>query len=560
MLQELHIENFNIIEKAQVEFQEGFHVLSGETGAGKSFLVQALSFALGSRSDADQIREGAEEATVTAVFKVPDREGLREELKTLGLELSEEDPHLYFRRQLNRKNRSRAFLNDKTISLKVLQQLGDCLVHRVGQNAAQQILEEGFLIQLLDQYGSHQKQLAEYRSALGEYQEAKEACRRLRERVTQAREQEDFLRFQFQELTNARLREGEEEELEKVKSRLKHRVTLAQHAFELTQNLWEGDDAVVDRLGQAQGICEKARALDPALEKVSRAVREARENLEEVGSFLQGYTQELEAEPESLDEIENRLVQIQDLKKKFRLEVRGLLEKLKQLEIQLSEIEDFEGTLNEKNQNLEAAQKKLLKIAESLHNGRVKAGESISAELQKNLKDLALPHALIRWEVEMMEALEDFRHDGPNRLTLWISFNPGIPPRPFQEVISGGELSRLLLAIFEVLYPPSLFGTFVFDEVDAGVSGSVAELIGKKLARLSRQSQVLCITHLPQIAGQATWQYVVEKEIKKGRTFSGIRRLKEDERIQEIARMLAGVKVTDQALKHAREMLKNSAA
>ena len=560
MLQELHIENFNIIEKAQVQFQEGFHVLSGETGAGKSFLVQALSFSLGARANVEQIREGAPEATVTAVFLLPQQKEIREALDALGLELAPEDPHLYFRRTLNQKNRSRAFLNDKPISLKVLQEIGYRLVHRVGQNAAQQILEEGFLIQLLDQFGTHQKQLKKYQLALTDHQEATAAMKQLDTRVAQAREQEDFLRFQCQELSEAKLFEGEEEELEKTKSRLKHRVALAQHTFELIQNLWEGEGAAVDRLGQAQTISEKAQALDPSLERVSRAIREASENLEGLGSVLQAYSQELEAEPGSLDEIETRLAQIHELKRKYRLEVPELLEKLSRLKDQLNELEDFEGSIREKTERVQSTQQKLSKAAKELHLARQQAGKNISTKLQKNLKELALPHAEIYWKVKLIQDLDEFRQDGPNRLTLYISFNPGIQPRPFQEVISGGELSRLLLAIFEVLYPPTLFGTFVFDEVDSGVSGSVAELIGKKLSRLSAQSQVLCITHLPQIAGQASWQYAVEKEIIKGKTFSRIRRLKEEERVQEIARMLAGVQVTDQALQHAREMLKNSAA
>ncbi|MDX1386280.1 MAG: hypothetical protein R3257_01735, partial [bacterium] len=450
--------------------------------------------------------------------------------------------------------------NDKPISLKVLQEIGYRLVHRVGQNAAQQILEEGFLIQLLDQFGTHQKQLKKYQLALTDHQEATAAMKQLDTRVAQAREQEDFLRFQCQELSEAKLFEGEEEELEKTKSRLKHRVALAQHTFELIQNLWEGEGAAVDRLGQAQTISEKAQALDPSLERVSRAIREASENLEGLGSVLQAYSQELEAEPGSLDEIETRLAQIHELKRKYRLEVPELLEKLSRLKDQLNELEDFEGSIREKTERVQSTQQKLSKAAKELHLARQQAGKNISTKLQKNLKELALPHAEIYWKVKLIQDLDEFRQDGPNRLTLYISFNPGIQPRPFQEVISGGELSRLLLAIFEVLYPPTLFGTFVFDEVDSGVSGSVAELIGKKLSRLSAQSQVLCITHLPQIAGQASWQYAVEKEIKKGKTFSRIRRLKEEERVQEIARMLAGVQVTDQALQHAREMLKNSAA
>jgi DNA repair protein RecN (Recombination protein N) len=560
MIQEIQIRNFNIIEKTQVRFYKGFHALSGETGAGKSFLLQALAFVLGARSDTEVIRAGAEEASVTLSFENIKSTQVWERCREWGVEADACEGPLYLRRTLNRAGKSRATINDQIVTLKALQTVGNLLVHQVGQHAARQLLEEFFLFTVLDRFAKSEASLEEYREAFRDHHAEQENLNQLRERVAKSREQEEFFRFQCKELENAGLREGEEGELELQKQRLKHRVALAGHAYEISQCLSEGEDAVVDRLGRVLHLGEKAAGLDESLLQWLGPLREAVEKVAGAARGFSAYARELREEPDSYDLIESRLALIHELKRKYRMEEKELIDKLAGLKTKLSELEDFENILQQQTQKAEAALRRLEKGAAKLRALRKKAASEISALLKSKLKELALPHAKISWILEALPSLEDYKSHGGDALQLLVSFNPGEELRPFQEVISGGELSRLLLALYEVLYPAQMFETFIFDEVDAGVGGGVAELIGRKLKGLGQDTQVLCITHLPQIASQAQWHLYVEKQVRGGRTFSEIRELGSEERVQEIARMLAGVKVSSQAIQHARELLKNNVA
>ena len=560
MLTELQIKNFSIIESTQVHFQKGFHALSGETGAGKSFLVQALNFSLGARADSESIRAGAKEASVTAIFEDVENPVIQTLCEELGVDLKESGGNLYLRRTLNDSGRSRAFLNDQGVTMKSLQNLGRGLVHQVGQFAAQQLLDELFLFQLLDQFGGHDDILKKYQEAYRHHQVCQEELKNLQLRIKESREQEDYLRFQHQELNDANLREGEEEELESQKQRMKHRAALANQTFEMNQYLQESEDSLSDRLAKVVALGEKTQSLDESLASTVGLLSEALERVDMAAGQFRDYGLQLQEEPETFDRLETRLARIHELKRKYRLEEAELIAKREDLNKALGELEDVEVNLEDKTKDLKTAEAKLKKLGKELREKRIQAGAKISVQLKKNLKELSLPQAKIQWVLTPYPSLPEYKLHGGETLSLLVSFNPGEELRPFQEVISGGELSRLLLAIYEVLYPANQFGSFIFDEVDAGVSGSVAELIGKKLARLSRETQVLCITHLPQIASQAKWHYAVEKEFRGGRTYSEIRLLKDEERVKEIARMLAGVEVTDQALKHAKELLKNTAA
>jgi len=560
MIQEIQIKNFSIIESAQIQFQSGLHALSGETGAGKSFLLQAISFALGSRFDSDCIRSGAQEAVVTLVLGDVLSNPTQKLCQELGIDGADAEGSLYLRRILNKNGRSRAFINDQGVTLKALQSLGRVLVHQVGQHATRELTEELFLFKLLDHFGKHESLLQEFQNNLKLFQENFSKLQGLKKRVEEAQEQEDFMKFQFEELKQAHLKEGEEEELERQKQRVKNRVALATQTFEIAEGLVEGEDSVSDRLGRLFSLSEKTGALDECLKPVVTSIEKALEKIQWAGQKVREYHQDLEGEPASFDNLESRLALIHELKRKYRLDVTGLLVKEKELSQRLEELENFDQAMEELQAKVKVSKGKLKKSADRLHSSRVKTSQELTKLLKKNLKDLALPHTKLEWDLNPLDSMEQFSSQGGDSLTLLVSFNPGEEMRPFQEVISGGELSRLLLAIYEVLFPKDSFNTLIFDEVDTGVGGGVAELMGRKLKKLSEKSQVLCITHLPQIACQASWHYSVEKQVLKGRTFSQIRLLQGEERVQEIARMLAGVEVTPQALKHAQELLKNNAA
>lgn len=559
MLSEIHIKNFNIAESVRVEFDRGFHVISGETGAGKSILLQALAFALGERADAETIRAGADEAVVTVVFELGKNAALKSFLDEAGLEVPE-DGALMLKRSLNASGRSRALINDEPVTLKTLQALGERLVHLVRQHAAHRLLEQDFLLELLDRFGAHEASAETYRGLFSRYKDADREARELNERVRQTRQQEEFLRFQCEELAKAELRAGEEEELESVKARLKHRVALATQTYELRQLLIDADASVSDRLGKARHLAEKSRDLDESLQPLLGALDEAVAAVDAAGRLLADYGEKLEEDPAELDRLEDRLALISGLKRKYREDEAGLIALAERLQGQIGELENFDQVLQAAEARRAELESDLREAAAALHAKRKAAAKKLSARLLQSLKELALPNAQLQFLLESAKQVVDYRENGADALTLLVSFNPGEEARPFAEIVSGGELSRLLLAFYEIVFPAEEIGSFVFDEVDAGVGGKVAELIGRKLEALGAKTQVLCVTHLPQIACRAVRHYTVEKAVRGGRTFSEIRLLKKDEREQEIARMLAGVEVTPQALKHARELLKNAAA
>jgi DNA repair protein RecN (Recombination protein N) len=559
MLSEIHIKNFNIVESLTVEFGEGFHVLSGETGAGKSILLTALAFALGAKADAETVRAGAQEATVTLALEIAPDSPFAAFAESLGLSLPE-DGMFYLKRSLNVSGRARALINDEPVTLKTLQALGERLVHLVRQHAAHRLLEEPFLLGLIDRFGAYEPAILAYRESFIRQRESEKEWEALSERVAKTRQQEEFLRFQCEELSKAALRSGEEEELEGGKSRLKHRVALAEQSYELRQLLVEADDSISNRLGRALHLAEKGRSLDETLAPLAQHLGEAIEAIQSAERVVSDYGQSLEEEPADLDALESRLDLISTLKRKYQRDEAGLVALSEELSQSLGELENFDRLLEDTAKQREEANRKLQETAQNLGAKRRAAAKKLSAKLLEALKDLALPHARLEFQLAKIESLADYRGDGGDRLSLLVSFNPGEEPRPFEEIVSGGELSRLLLAFYEIVFPAEEVGTFVFDEVDAGVGGKVAELIGRKLEALAQRAQVLCVTHLPQIACHADHHFRVEKSVREGRTFSEIRSLKGEERAREIARMLAGVEITPQALKHAKELLKNAAA
>jgi len=522
--------------------------------------IEIIAFALGARADAEDIRAGQEEASVTLVVEAPKTKEFAALLSELAIGATLEDGLIFLRRSLNAAGRSRAFLNDEPVTLKALQTVAQSLVNLVAQHASQKLFKESYLLESLDRFGGHETKLVEYQKAFRDFRTKQKDFLELQARVEATRQQEDFLRFQWQELSKARLQEGEEEELEGRKKRLKHAVNLASQSFERHEALSEAEDSISDRLGRVLATAEKSSNLDPSLGSLVEALRDSTLALDRASDQLRDYRRGLQEDPEELENLENRLALIHELKRKYRLELPALVLKSEELQGQIDELENFSDKLGQLDSELQNSRKNLENQAKALSQVRGETAKRLAKQLEKILKELALPHARIKIQIQALTQAEEYRENGSNQLSLEVSFNPGEEARPIGEVISGGELSRLLLAFCETLFSKEELGTLIFDEVDTGIGGGVAELLGKRLKGLSQKSQVLCVTHLPQIACHSDWHYRVEKEVKAGRTFSKILLLGKEERVGELARMLAGVKVTEQALKHARELLKNAAA
>ncbi|MGH7831540.1 MAG: DNA repair protein RecN, partial [Candidatus Binatia bacterium] len=479
---------------------------SGETGAGKSIFLQAIVFALGARAETDWIRSGAEEASVTLELDLSGRPGAGERLAALGIPFDAREGCLQLRRSLNAGGRSKAYLNDVPVNLKTLQTLSESWIHLVGQHAAQDLLAEGRLLGLLDRFAAAEAPREGYRRALRRFRECRQELDALRQRVARHREQEDFLRFQNAELEKAQLQIGEEEALEAKKNRMKHQVILAEMSDEIQRGLQEAEGNVFDTLGKLLHLARKAEHYDAGFAALRASLDQAMAPLQEAVRWVQDYRSGLQDDPEALDQLEGRLARLAELKRKYRADIPALIAKREALNRQVGELENFEEDLRKLEASLGAAAQAVREAAEALRALRNKAAGRLKAPLAKALRDLALPHAEIDWKLFPLEA-DEFRDDGADRLAVMVSFNPGEEKRPLAEVASGGELSRLLLALYEILFPPEDFLTLIFDEVDSGVGGKVAELIGCKLQQLSQKAQVFCVTHLAQIACHADRHY-----------------------------------------------------
>ncbi|MCP5468007.1 MAG: DNA repair protein RecN [Deltaproteobacteria bacterium] len=559
MFQEISIQNFGLIEKIILDFHEGFHAISGETGAGKSILLQAIAFALGSRVDKDCLRSGCDEAVVTLVFEMPPKSDLQQFMQEKALDEAGLNT-VILRRHFSSSGRSRAYVNDQNVSLKIIQEIGEKLCNQVGQHAAQKLLKNDYLLSLLDQMGGHLPLVQEYQDAYRDYKQILKQVEALEERVRQVKEQEDFLRFQYQELDAAELRVGEQEELESLKQRLKNSANLHDTSYKMLRLLAEDEDSLTEQISKLQVLDKKLFQWEETSLPWGEQINELAEQSQELIQHIQHYHANLPSPEQDLDTIESRLDLLQRLQKKYRLGIEELIQKHQQLKVQLDECEDFDYLLKEHQARIQQSKEDLLEKAQKLTKTRQKTAEKITHQLVQSLEALAMPQTRVNWKFDLYQKIEDFHERGGESMCFELSFNPGEPLKALEQVASGGELSRLLLALYEILFHKKSAAVLIFDEVDTGVGGKVAELIGQKLQSLGKKSQVIAVTHLPQIASLAKWHYLVSKKVQNKRTISEISLLDGEERLQEIARMLAGVRITAQALENARQLLGEFAA
>ncbi len=566
MLRELFIQNLAIIEQARIEFRPGLNVLTGETGAGKSLLVGALELVLGERAKGEWIRSGTEEARVEAVFDLPDNPELLAVLDEAGLATEE---GLVVRRTVHRSGKNRIYINDRASTLGLLETLGRALVDIHGQHEHQSLLHARRHLELVDLFGGHlplRNRVAEGVRRLRDLQGAltlmeEEHRRRVSER--------DLAAFQCQEISGARLRTGEEEDLERERKKLLHAQRLVEICRESDQRLYSDQNAVVDTLSHLRKRLLEAADVDPELQGPADQLETARAYLEEAVLQLRDYAEGLEGDPARLEEIEERLGLIQQLKRKYQLDVEELLERGEELAQQISSLEHFEEQRKARNEEIEKTRESLFQALEGLTEKRKHAAGMLETRMKKELQAVGMKEA--RFQVEILGVpagdeeqegvgvrFQNCRVDasGMDRVEFLIRPNPGQEYKPLRRIASGGELSRIMLALRNVLHGTDGLPTLVFDEVDAGIGGAEAEAVGARLKSLSREFQVLCITHLPQIAVFGETHLKVHKQMKQNQTRFRIQELDAGERANEIARMLGGKRITTKTLAHAREMMR----
>jgi DNA repair protein RecN (Recombination protein N) len=556
MITYLKVRNLAIVEELAIEPGPGLNVLTGETGAGKSLLIDSLEFLRGARGSTEMIRGGSDRMTAEAVFHLPAT--LRAQLDELGVECESGDGplELIVRREIAAGGRSRVLINGSPLAVRELATAMDAVLEIHGQHEShQRVAGQGYR-ELVDEYGGHEALVDDTRKL---YHEWKLAADQLREMTDAQRDRTlrlDLLKYQLDEISAAKLDPAEKDGLREDKAVLSHARELIEATSGAFQLLDEHEDSAIAQLGRALHLLQP---LSRQIEEVRRIADDLQDTLyrvQDLSRTLGNLSESTRHDPARLDQIEERLVTIERLEKKYGGSIEAVLEHLGRIQDEYERLADYESSV-EKLQHAEATRLAAYrKNADKLSAARKKAGRAFEQAIQKELNDLAMERTTVRVVVEREETA---REHGLDRIDILIAPNRGEEPKAMQRIASGGELSRIQLAIAAALFKASTkaaAATLVFDEIDAGIGGRVAEVVGRKLQELSARNQVICVTHLPQIAGFGTTHFYVWKEDAAGHTRARIRRLDDgEERVKEIARMLGGEKISESAVAHARELL-----
>ncbi len=558
VLNELTVHNFAIIRDLHVVFQDGLNILSGETGAGKSIIVGAVNLILGSRASQEMIRTGSTEAMVEAVFQLGKEHPMRQKLRQWDLEHN--GGEIIIRRVINRNGRNRIFFCDQSITLQQLQQMARGLISISGQHEHQLLLDPEVHIDLLDTFGGIEPLVKGVRDAFEAWSHCREALRKLRKNREEQADRMDWLRFQLHELEAAKLLPNEDLELEKEKNLLRHAATLSEGSRGAHQLIYAGRGAILEQLANVEKELKTLQAIDESLAPLDTHLDQARIHLEELAHSLHQYGQGVSFDPARLSQIEDRLALLHRLGKKYGGSLGAMIEHQKKLDDSLSREEGSQERESELEKELAALKGHYQEKAGVLSQKRHEAAGLLSRAVQGTLTRLDMGKA--RFSVSFEEsdsragiAESRFSPTGIDRLQFLLSANPGEDLKPLARVASGGELSRILLAIKSLLSRSGEAETLIFDEVDTGIGGRTAELVGLQLKKLSQKHQVVCITHLPTIASYGAHHYKVTKELKGEETLTRIHSLSRRERVEELARMLGGISISEKTRAHAVELL-----
>ena len=551
MLKHLYIKNFTLIDELDIDLYKGFSVMTGETGAGKSIILGAIGLLLGQRADSKAIKQGAEKCVIEAQFDLS-RYDMEDIFTENDIEYDAEETII--RRELTAAGKSRAFINDTPVQLTMLKELGERLVDVHSQHQNLLLNKQDFQMNVVDIIADDTKQLAQYQASYNAYHTAVKQLETLRDDIERNRQNLDFLQFQCDELVGANLQEGEQEELEQQSD------TMA-HAEDIKSALYTADNALS---AEGTGVVESLRSSLSALRGIERVLPIAAEYVQRIDStyielkdLAQDISSQLERidfDPAELDAINNRLDRLYDLQKKYHVESVGeLIEKRDELKRQLSNIENSDEALAELETRCQQLKNEAQKQADALTKLRSKAARQVEKELQTRLVPLGMPN--VRFSIEMTKT--DLGNNGQDKVAFLFSANTSTPLQPVSQVASGGEIARVMLSLKAMISGAVKLPTIIFDEIDTGVSGKIAEQMAQIMQEMGRNDrQVISITHLPQIAALGAVHYKVEKEETAQGTTSRMRQLTPEERITEIAQMLSGSDISDAAIQNAKQLLR----
>ncbi len=552
MLTHLQIRNFALVEQIELELKPGMTVLTGETGAGKSILLDALGLTLGNRADTGLIRHGASRAEITIEFELADRPEVWEWLETHDLD---DETACQIRRVISTDGRSRGYINGRTAPLQLLRELGEMLVEIHGQHEHQSLLRRDMQRQLLDDYAGHGKLLLELAALHHNWRTVQGRLEQLQQANKDRDSRLELLRYQVQELETLGLAAGELAELEQEHQRLANANQLLDECQQALDTLYENEDiSASSLLGQASQRLESLQKVDNTLQGIAELLSSAIIQVEEAASELRHYLADIELNPQRLSWVEERLTTIYELARKHHVEAAQLADLLPGLQQQLQELEQVDIHLTELQSAIDTAVNEYSALAGKLSNSRRKAAKKLGKAVTDNMQLLGMEGG--RFEIRLVPQESDGLSPlGQERIEFWVSANPGQPLKLLSKVASGGELARISLAIQVITAQNASTPTLIFDEVDVGIGGGVAEIVGRQLRKLGGYCQVICVTHQPQVAALAHHHLQVSKKTSNKQTHTLIQPLDSEQRVHELARMVGGVEMTPQTLSHAREMI-----
>lgn len=551
MLKQLYIKNFTLIDELNIQMHPGFSVITGETGAGKSIILGAIGLLLGNRADSKSIKAGRDRCVIEAHFDLSKYD--MQQFFTDN-DIDEDLSDTIIRRELTAAGKSRAFINDTPVSLTKMRELGEQLVDIHSQHQNLLLQKEDFQLNVVDIIAQDEKQRKNYEAAYNQYKQANQKLNALKAEIEKNRENEDFLRFQFKELDEAQLQNGEQEELEQEYEMLSHSEDIKTALYQADNHLSGDEGNIIERLKQTSEQLANIKDVYPEVTELLERIDSSYIELKDIAQEVNGLTDHVEFDPARLETINERLDKLNSLQQKFHVRDLGeLIETYHQLKEQLSHIdhsdEDVEALEQEVTQLLEKAQKQ----AKELTAIRTKAAKKVEEEMKQRLIPLGIPN--VRFSISLTE--KPLSHDGGDKVSFLFSANKSTPLQPVTQVASGGEIARVMLSLKAMISGAVKLPTIIFDEIDTGVSGKIAEKMAQIMVEMgNHERQVFSITHLPQIAAMGSHHYKVSKEETDKGTISRMTELSQQERVQEIAQMLSGSDVSEAALANAKELLR----
>lgn len=564
MIQSLYIKDFALIDELEVSFGEGLNILTGQTGAGKSIIIGALNMILGERADTEVIRRGTDKAISEATIRV----GKNPALNKLLLENEiDSDEYVILRREI-RQTGSRAFINDTPVNISVLKAAGDVLVDLHGQHDHQLLLKEENHRGVIDSFGEIEPFLEAYRTEFEEMKKLQRELSGLRKRESELQEKTELYRFQVNELDQARLSPDEEEEMISEMNLLDNAEVLDQKAAAISELSDSGDSNILDLLNHFKLHLEDLARIEPEFSTYLEEINAARVSVNEAVIFAERYRSNIEFNPKRLEELRQRQAELNRLQKKYQRDLPTLISYLNDIQQELALADNFDLEIEKLELIVSNQAKKLSKSALALHNERIRVGKKLSSNIERELSKLGIPHANLAVRVDWLSTSSgwievertnvDCTEFGCDEIRIFISTNKGEEPKPLAKIASGGEISRVMLALKSILAKEQSLPVMIFDEIDTGISGEVSEKVGRAMRALSSQCQIVAITHQPQIASQAHHHFKVAKSENEERTITQILPLSQEEHIYEVASLMSGSDISEYAINSAKELIERN--